>query len=324
MAILVTGAAGFIGSHLIKKLLSIGETVIGIDNINDYYEKELKINRIKSIKKNSNFSFFKINLSKKNSLLDLNIDKKVTTICHLAAQAGVRFSIENPHAYIESNINGYLEVLEYCRLRKVSKLVYASSSSVYGGNKKIPFSIEDSVNNPLSIYAATKRSNELMSQSYANLFKIPMIGLRFFTVYGPWGRPDMAIWKFTEAIYKGKPIKIYNHGKMKRDFTYISDIVKGILAAIHYRFNNKSNINHNIYNLGNNKPITIMKMIKIIEKNTGLIPEKEYLPMQPGDAINTFADIEASKRDLGFNPLITPEDGIKNFINWYKDYYKIK
>ncbi len=323
MTIVVSGAAGFIGSHVVKSLLEREDKVIGIDNINDYYSKKLKLDRLKELSKYKNFIFKKIDISKKG-LLEASLKGiNVKSFCHLAAQAGVRYSLDNPRAYILSNINAYLEVLEFCRNQSINKLVYASSSSVYGGNSKIPFSVSDRADNPLSIYAATKKSNELMSQAYLNLFSIPMIGLRFFTVYGPWGRPDMAIWKFTEAIFKKKPIKIYNNGKMERDFTYIDDIVKGIISSIDYKFHINEKSKHKIFNLGNNNPIKIMKMIKILEKNIGLEAKKEYLPMQPGDVKKTYANIDESTKELKFLPEITIEEGIKRFIVWFRSYHGI-
>ncbi len=321
MHILVTGVAGFIGSRLAYDLLSNGYKVYGIDNLNDYYDVNLKKYRLEKIKKFNNFYFTKIDLSKKLSIVNFLKNNKVNVICHLAAQAGVRYSLVNPRAYLRSNIDAFLEILEYCRFNSKTKLVYASSSSVYGTNKKVPFAISDDVSNPISLYAASKRANELMAESYSKLFALNIIGLRFFTVYGPWGRPDMAIWKFTDAIIKNKTIDVYNRGVLKRDFTYIDDIVRGIRAALFLRKKLKLK-KHTIYNLGNNKPVSVNKTISIIEKIIGKKAIKKFLPMQLGDVKNTFANINESRKDLCFNPSTNMHDGLKKFIDWFKDYTK--
>ena len=321
MNILITGVAGFIGSKLAIKLLSEGFQIYGIDSLNDYYDVKLKKYRLEHIKKFRNFSFNKIDLSKKKSLNDFFKNKKIDIICHLAAQAGVRYSLINPRAYIKSNIDGFLEILEYCRFKPEIKLVYASSSSVYGGNKKTPFSVSDDVSHPVSLYAATKRSNELMAESYNNLFPLNIIGLRFFTVYGPWGRPDMAIWQFTDSILKNKAINVFHKGILKRDFTYIDDIVLGIENALFYKINTKKK-KHTIFNLGNNSPISVNNTIKLLESLLNKKAKKKYLPMQLGDVKTTFADIEKSKLELDFNPSIKMKKGLENFIKWFKDYNK--
>ncbi|MAI02776.1 MAG: hypothetical protein CMP40_02975 [Rickettsiales bacterium] len=323
MTILITGAAGFIGSHLSFSLLSKNIKVIGIDNLNDYYSVNLKKYRLSKLKKFKNFTFIKSDLSKNTSIDKIISNKKITSICHLAAQAGVRYSIENPEIYLKYNIDAFLKILEYCRKCKDVKLVYASSSSVYGGNTKVPFSTVDDVSNPISLYAATKRANELMAQSYANLFGIKSIGLRFFTVYGPWGRPDMAIWKFTESILKGAPINVFNKGKLSRDFTYIDDIVNGVEKSLNFSFKNKYNKNHFIFNLGNNSPVALNKMISDLEKIIGKKAKKKMLPMQLGDVRRTFADIESSKIYLDYNPKTEMRLGLANFVKWFREYKKL-
>jgi len=321
MNILITGVAGFIGSKLAIKLLSEGFKIFGIDNLNDYYDVKLKKYRLEHIKKFRNFSFNKIDVSNKKKLNDFLKNKKIDIICHLAAQAGVRYSLINPRAYIKSNIDGFLEILEYCRFRPEIRLVYASSSSVYGANKKTPFSVSDDVSHPVSLYAATKRSNELMAESYSNLFSLNIIGLRFFTVYGPWGRPDMAIWQFTDLIMKNKAINVFHKGILKRDFTYIDDIVIGIKNALFYKINTRKK-NHTIFNLGNNSPISVNDTIKLLENLLNKKAKKKYLPMQLGDVKTTFADINTSKEELDFNPSIKMKKGLENFIKWFKDYNK--
>ena len=321
MNILITGVAGFIGSKLAIKLLSEGFQIYGIDSLNDYYDVKLKKYRLEHIKKFRNFSFNKIDLSNKKSLNNFFKNKKIDIICHLAAQAGVRYSLINPRAYIRSNIDGFLEILEYCRFKPEIKLVYASSSSVYGGNKKTPFSVSDDVSHPVSLYAATKRSNELMAESYSNLFSLNIIGLRFFTVYGPWGRPDMAIWQFTDSIIKNKAINVFHKGILRRDFTYIDDIVLGIKNALFYKINTRKK-KHTIFNLGNNSPISVNNTIKLLESLLNKKAKKKYLPMQLGDVKTTFADIEKSKLELDFNPSIKMKKGLEKFIEWFKDYNK--
>ena len=325
MKILVTGAAGFIGFYVSTALLKRGETVVGVDNINDYYDPQLKLDRLSQLKKESGFSFCKIDISDRSAMEKLFAVEKPDKVIHLAAQAGVRYSLENPYAYIQANIVGHLNILEGCRnTDSVKRLVYASSSSVYGGNKKQPFSIEDNVDNPVSLYAATKKSDELMTHCYSHLYNIEAIGLRFFTVYGPWGRPDMAYFSFTNKILNGESIPVFNHGKMKRDFTYIDDIVLGILASLDKDISFTENEpKHKVFNLGNNRSENLMDYIKEIENCLGVTAEKTMLPMQDGDVVETSADISASSKELGFQPSTPISQGIPQFIDWYKDYYKI-
>ena len=319
MTILITGVAGFIGSKLCKNLLERNKSVIGIDNLNNYYDINLKKYRLKMLQKHKNFKFIKLDLSKK-LILEKKLSKfKFKTIIHLAAQAGVRYSLDNPRIYMKYNIDSFMEILEYCRSRKHIGLIYASSSSVYGSNKKVPFSISDDVSNPVSLYAASKRSNELMAESYSNLFSLKIIGLRFFTVYGPWGRPDMAIWKFTDAILKGENIEVYNKGNLGRDFTFIDDIIKGIFGAINLISKQKKS-KHYLFNLGNNSPVNVNKMINILEKILLKKSEKKYLPMQPGDVKQTYADIKESKRLLKYNPQTDLVIGLRKFTKWFKEY----
>ena len=322
MTILITGAAGFIGSHIVLRMLSKNYDVIGIDNLNDYYSVNLKKYRLKKLKIFKNFTFIKTDLSKNFDLEDILKKKKLSVICHLAAQAGVRYSITNPNIYLKYNIDGFLNVLEYCRKNKNTNLVYASSSSVYGANKKVPFSTQDDVSNPVSLYAVTKRSNELMAESYFNLYGLNSIGLRFFTVYGPMGRPDMAIWKFTESIIRNEAIEVFNKGKLSRDFTYIDDIINGVEKAI--LLSQKPNFKkHELYNLGNNSPVALIEMINLLESIIGRKAKKKLLPMQLGDVKRTFADIVKSKKDLEFEPKVKLKQGLFNFVNWYREYRKI-
>ena len=321
MTILITGAAGFIGSRLTLELLKSGKNVVGLDNLNDYYDVNLKKYRLKKLCSYKKFSFHKLDLSKTRNLEKILKKYKIKKICHLAAQAGVRYSLKNPKIYLKYNIDGFLNILEVCRQFDKIKLVYASSSSVYGGNKKVPFSVLDDVSKPVSIYAVTKRSNELMAESYSKLFKLNIIGLRFFTVYGPWGRPDMAIWMFTEAMLKKHKINVFNNGNLSRDFTYIDDIIKGIRASLDFNFKNKNSLHH-IFNLGNNKPVTVNKMIATLEKILSVKAKKNFLPMQPGDVKRTFADIKSSKKLLGFNPSYPLEEGLIRFTEWYKSYVR--
>ena len=321
MTILITGVAGFIGSHLASKMLSQNFNVLGIDNLNNYYSVNLKKYRLKQLNKFKNFTFIKADLSKAINLEKVIKKKKLSVICHLAAQAGVRYSITNPSIYLKYNIDGFLNILEYCR-RYNTNLVYASSSSVYGANKKVPFSVNDDVSNPVSLYAVTKRSNELMAESYFNLYNLNSIGLRFFTVYGPMGRPDMAIWKFTESIINNKAIDVFNRGNLSRDFTYIDDIIDGVQKAIKLSINKKFS-KHKIYNLGNNSPVVLNTMIKILEDIIGKKAKKKLVSMQLGDVKKTFADIEKSKRELKFQPKTSLRQGLTKFVNWYKEYHKI-
>jgi len=315
--ILITGAAGFIGFNTAQKLLQRGDRIIGIDNLNDYYDVNLKLSRLSILKKFPNFVFHKIDISDKSALDAAVENEKIDKILNLAAQAGVRYSLINPYSYEKTNLNGFLNVIELARHRKISNFVFASSSSVYGKNKKLPYSEEDRVDNPISMYAATKKADELIAHAYAHLFSLPSTGLRFFTVYGPWGRPDMALFKFTDAIVKNKPIDIYNYGKMKRDFTYIDDIVRGTIAALDNAFD------YEIINLGNNKPVDLLYFVECIEKSLGMKAKRNLAPLQPGDVVSTYADISKAQRLLGFQPKMSIEKGIDNFIAWYKEYYKI-
>lgn len=332
--ILVTGAAGFIGAHLSKRLLLHGYPVIGIDNMNDYYDVELKENRLKWVT-DENFTFVKMEREDQEQINALFKQYQPSIVIDLAAQAGVRYSLENPHAYINSNIVGFISILEACRYHNVDHLIYASSSSVYGANTKLPFSVHDNVDHPVSLYAATKKANELMAHTYSHLYGLPTTGLRFFTVYGPWGRPDMALYQFTEAILEGKPIKIYNHGNMERDFTYIDDIVEGIVRIMNHlpKPNSKwsdnpdassRNAPYNIYNIGSNTPVKLMDFIAAIENKLGVKAKKEYLPLQSGDVLQTYADIDDLIKDVGYKPSTSIEEGIRKFIDWYKDYYGYK
>jgi UDP-glucuronate 4-epimerase len=338
MKILVTGSAGFIGFHLAQKLLQLGNTVFGIDNINDYYDVELKLARLAkngisrdaeqwhSVKHSSvypNYSFVRMNLEDRDYLSKLFETEKFDVVCNLAAQAGVRYSIENPYAYVSSNIVGFINILEACRNNNIRHLLYASSSSVYGNSDKMPLSVTDSVDNPISLYAATKKSNELMAYTYSHLFNFRTTGLRFFTVYGPWGRPDMAPILFANAIVKGNTIKVYNHGNLERDFTYIDDIVEGIVRVIDSTApaNQHPVTPYSIYNIGNGNPIKLMDFIETIENAIGKKAKKEFLPMQPGDVFKTFADVNALKIDFGYAPNTSLKKGIGEFIKWYKSYY---
>ncbi|AKX45633.1 protein CapI [Thiopseudomonas alkaliphila] len=319
---LVTGAAGFIGMYTAKRLLEQGHKVIGLDNLNDYYEPELKQHRLAQLLPFKNFTFVELDLANREGMAALFKAEQFDRVIHLAAQAGVRYSIESPFAYVDSNLVGMMTILEGCRHNKVQHLVYASSSSVYGMNDKIPFSEEDQVDNPVSLYAATKKSNELMAHSYSKLYQIPVTGLRFFTVYGPAGRPDMAPWLFTEAILQDKPIKVFNHGKMMRDFTYIDDIVEGII-----RIQNvvpASTVPYELFNIGNNQPIELMRFINAIESACGRVAQKIYLDMQPGDVPRTYADTSRLESTVGYKPAMEIEQGIAEFVCWYKTYKGLK
>ncbi len=332
MKILVTGIAGFIGYHLSKKLLGEGYEVIGFDNLNDYYDVQLKIDRLKELKiefennlwvsENPNLKFVKADLLEKEVLMNLFNVEKFDYVVHLAAQAGVRYSLTEPQRYIDSNITGFLNILECCRHYPVKHLVFASSSSVYGLNAKIPFSVHDRTDSPVSIYAATKKSNELMAHTYSCLFKIPTTGLRFFTVYGPWGRPDMAMHLFTDAIINEKPIKVFNHGKLSRDFTFIDDIVESIYRIM-LKPSIESELPSNLFNIGNNSPEKLGDFIETIEMAIGKNAKKELLPMQDGDVERTYADVQSLIDYIGYKPQTPIQDGITNFVNWYKNYYKI-
>jgi UDP-glucuronate 4-epimerase len=332
--VLVTGVAGFIGFHLSQKLAGQGYQVVGLDNLNDYYDVNLKHARLAILKTLPNFTFRELDLTNKVALDKLFAEFDFPYVVNLAAQAGVRYSITNPYAYLQSNLNGFLNILEACRHHGVQHLVYASSSSVYGANKNMPFSVHQNVDHPLSLYAATKKSNELMAHTYSTLYNLPTTGLRFFTVYGPYGRPDMALFIFTKAILEGKPIDVYNHGKMKRDFTYVDDIVESIsrLVPKAAQPNKDWNGNHpdpatsfapyRIYNIGNSSPVELMHYIEVIEKNLGKKAIKNLMPLQDGDVPETFADVTDLMRDVDFKPSTSIETGIKNFVDWYLGYYK--
>ncbi len=321
MTILITGIAGFIGSHLARNLLSRGDKILGIDNISDYYDVNLKYDRLNNLKKHKNLVFEKIDISNYSDLERVVKKHKISKICHLAAQAGVRYSLEAPMEYIKSNIIGHLNILEICRNFKIKNLVYASSSSVYGGNKKVPFSIGDRVDTPVSLYAATKRSDELMSYTYNHLYGINTIGLRFFTVYGPWGRPDMATWIFTKKIINEEPIEVFNNGNMERDFTYIDDIINGTVSILDSCKQNSNDSFSKVYNIGNNKPENLLNFISIIEKSLGKKAIKVMQPMQKGDVANTYADISEIKADYNFTPKTKLIEGIPKFIEWFKNYH---
>ena len=316
-SILVTGGAGFIGSHVAKKLVDDGYEVVVIDNLNDYYSPQLKKDRLQFILKKPDYVFEKVDISDFKSLKKIFEKYNFDAICHMAAQAGVRHSLKNPWLYEQSNILGTMNLLELAKDFGIDKFVFASSSSVYGGNTKVPFSESDRVDNPISFYAGTKRSKELLAHTYHHLYGIKITALRFFTVYGPWGRPDMAYFGFTDLISKGKQIDVYNHGKMRRDFTYIDDIVDGVVSALEKDFD------FEIFNLGNNKPVELIKFIELLEEHLGMKADKRLLPIQPGDVAETWADIEKAKEKLGYNPQTTVEEGLKKFVDWYKEYNKI-
>ena len=322
MNILLTGCAGFIGFHTTKLLLNKDHIVIGVDNLNNYYDVKLKLSRLNQLKLDDKFIFIKSDIQNKNLLKNKKLKQiEIDCVINLAAQAGVRHSLKDPYSYIDSNLMGQLNILEIVKERKIKKFIYASSSSVYGGNKELPFSTKQRVDSPMSLYAATKKSTELLAECYSKLYKIQCIGLRFFTVYGPWGRPDMATFIFTKKILEKRKIDIFNFGKMKRDFTYIDDIVNGINGSILYE--SKKEFYHNVYNLGNNNSEDLLDFIEIIEKNLGIKAKRNFLPLQPGDVPETFADTSQSKKDLKFKPTTKIKDGIPKFIKWYKSYYKI-
>jgi UDP-glucuronate 4-epimerase len=332
--ILVTGVAGFIGFHTATRLLERGERVIGLDNVNDYYDVRLKKARLAKLKPFKQFTFTKTDLADRVKMRRLFANQPIAKVVHLAAQAGVRYSLVNPHAYTDSNIEGFLNILEGCRHAKVEHLVYASSSSVYGGNTQMPFSIHDNVDHPVSLYAASKKANELMAHCYAHLYRIPCTGLRFFTVYGPWGRPDMALFIFTKAILEGKPIEVYNHGKMRRDFTYIDDIVEGVVRTLDRTATpnptwssdrpdpGTSSAPARIYNIGSHQPVELLHFIEVLENALGKKAVKKLLPIQPGDVPATYADVEDLTRDVGFAPATPIEEGISRFVQWYREFYK--
>ena len=321
--ILITGAAGFIGFHLSKTLLNQNYSIVGYDNLNDYYDVRLKQDRLAQLLSYENFTFIEGDLADKEMLEIQFKGQSFDMVINLAAQAGVRYSIENPEAYIQSNIIGFFNILECCRHYPVKHLVYASSSSVYGANKKIPFSTEDKVDQPVSLYAATKKSNELLAYSYSKLYDIPATGLRFFTVYGPAGRPDMAYFSFTKAIIEGQPIKIFNHGDMYRDFTYIDDIVEGIIKLMpHIPTPDENNARYKVYNIGNNQPEKLMDFVQTLEVCIGKEAKKEFCPMQPGDVYQTYADVTDLMKDVGFKPSTSIQEGLTHFVDWYQSYYK--
>ena len=333
--ILVTGVAGFIGFHVTQRLLDRGDQVIGLDNINDYYDVRLKQARLAQLKGREGFSFVKLDLANRQGMRDLFVEEPIKRVVHLAAQAGVRYSLVNPHAYTESNIEGFLNILEGCRQGHIEHLVYASSSSVYGGNTHMPFSIHDNVDHPVSLYAASKKANELMAHCYAHLYRLPCTGLRFFTVYGPWGRPDMALFIFTKAILEGKPIEVFNQGKMRRDFTYIDDIVEGIIRTLDHPATanpawsgekpdpGTSSAPARIYNIGNHQPVELLHFIEVLEQALGRKAEKMLLPLQQGDVPATYADIEDLTHDVGFKPATPIEEGIPRFVKWYREFYRV-
>lgn len=334
MKYLVTGAAGFIGFHVSKRLLEAGHQVVGIDNLNDYYDVSLKQARLELLV-HPGFQFHKSDLADRESMSALFASGHFDRVIHLAAQAGVRYSLENPHAYADSNLTGFLNILEGCRHNKIQHLLYASSSSVYGMNRKMPFSTDDSVDHPVSLYAATKKANELMAHTYSHLYGLPTTGLRFFTVYGPWGRPDMALFKFTKAMLEGKSIDVYNYGKMKRDFTYIDDIAEAIILlqdvipapngewTVESGSPATSSAPYCVYNIGNSSPVELMDYINALEEALGIDATKNMLPLQPGDVLETSADTKALYDVIGFKPTTTVKDGVKNFVDWYRDFYNV-
>ncbi len=334
--ILVTGAAGFIGFHYVQRLCAAGHTVLGIDNLNDYYEVSLKDDRLKELSALKNFEFQKMDLADRSGMEKLFSSWKPQVVVNLAAQAGVRYSLENPHAYIDSNLQGFINVLEGCRHNGVEHLIFASSSSVYGANTSVPFAVSHNVDHPVSLYAATKKANELMAHSYAHLYKLPCTGLRFFTVYGPWGRPDMAYFSFTKNILEGKTINVFNNGDMMRDFTYIDDITESMLRLVDKvpapdsswdsaaPDPSHSNAPYRLYNIGNNNPEKLMDFIEILEAETGVKAQKNFMPMQAGDVYATYADTDDLVRDIGFKPYTPLSAGLKKFIAWYRDYYDVQ
>jgi len=333
--ILVTGAAGFIGFHVSRRLLARGDVVVGLDNLNDYYDVNLKQARLAQLKNQPEFRFVKMDLADRAGMADLFAGEQFDKVVNLAAQAGVRYSLKNPHAYIDSNISGFTNILEGCRHAGVAHLVYASSSSVYGANENMPFSVHDNIDHPISLYAASKKANELMAHAYSHLYGLPTTGLRFFTVYGPWGRPDMALFLFTRAMLAGQAIDVFNRGRMKRDFTYIDDIAEGVVrvldrpASPNPNWDGKrpdpgsSRAPWRVYNIGSNNPVELMAFIEAIEKALGLKAEKNLLPMQPGDVPATYADVDDLVRDIGYRPQTSIEDGIAAFVRWYREYYGV-
>lgn len=336
MKVLVTGAAGFIGYHLAQRLLSRGDDVVGLDNLNSYYDVSLKYARLNRLKKHPSFQFHQLDLADRDRILNLFHEQRFERVVNLAAQAGVRYSLENPYPYIDSNLVGFTHVLEGCRQTEVEHLVFASSSSVYGANIKIPFSVSDRVDHPISLYAATKKANELMAHSYSHLYNLPTTGLRFFTVYGPWGRPDMALFMFTKAILAKQPIDVFNYGNLQRDFTYIDDIVEGVTRVLDTKPQSHANSLENLidpstsrapyrlYNIGNNQPVELLTLIETLEDCLGIKAIKNMLPMQPGDVPKTYADVDDLVRDVGFKPDTPLKTGIQRFVDWYCSYYQIR
>jgi UDP-glucuronate 4-epimerase len=325
-AILVTGAAGFVGFHACRQLLAEGRDIVGLDNLNTYYDPALKQSRLDILRRDPHFDFVRIDVADRKAVAALFDDRRFDAVVHLAAQAGVRHSIDHPHAYVEANLAGFANVLEGCRHQGCRHLVYGSSSSVYGANTKLPFSVQDHTDHPISLYAATKKANELMAYSYSHLYHLPVTGLRFFTVYGPWGRPDMAIFLFTKAIVEGAPIRLFNHGKMRRDFTYIADVsrvISKLIDRIPEADPAAGGARAKIYNVGNHRPEELLRVVSLIEQELGRAARKEMLPMQPGDVLETFADIDELTRDTGFRPETPIEDGIRDFIVWYREYYEV-
>ncbi len=334
MKVLVTGAAGFIGMHVSQILLARGDEVLGLDNLNDYYDPQLKLDRLARLQGRPGFRFVKMDVEDRAGMAALFAAEKFDRVVHLAAQAGVRYSLENPHAYIDANIQGFMNVLEGCRHNAVAHLVYASSSSVYGGNTLMPFSEHHSVDHPVSLYAATKKANELMAHTYSHLYRLPTTGLRFFTVYGPWGRPDMALFLFTKAILEDRPINVFNHGQMVRDFTYIDDIAEGVVRVLDRTATvddgydpdradpARSNAPYRVFNIGNHAPVTLMEFIEAIEAATGKVAEKNFMPLQDGDVPATHADVSELQAWTGFKPGMPVPQGIRNFVAWYREYFK--
>ncbi len=335
MKILITGTAGFIGNALAQKLLARGDEIIGIDNLNDYYDVNLKLARLARIKDHDNFTEIKADIEDRDAINAVFKKYRPQRVVNLAAQAGVRYSLVNPHAYIDSNIVGFINILEGCRHHDVEHLVYASSSSVYGANTKMPFSVHDNVDHPVSLYAASKKANELMAHTYSHLYQLPTTGLRFFTVYGPWGRPDMALFMFTKSIIEGKPIDVFNYGKCKRDFTFIDDIVEGVIRTLDKTATpnpdwsgdnpdcGTSYAPFRIYNIGNNQPVELQYFIEVLENTLGIKAKKNMLPLQPGDVPQTYANVDDLIKDVGFRPATSIEDGISHFVKWYRDFYKV-
>ncbi len=336
MKILVTGAAGFIGSALSLRLLARGDEVVGVDNLNDYYDVTLKEARLARLTGQKGFSFHKLDVADRPAMAELFKNERPQRVVHLAAQAGVRYSLTNPHAYVDANLVGFVNVLEGCRHNGIEHLVYASSSSVYGANTRMPFSVHDNIDHPVSLYAATKKANELMAHTYSHLYNMPTTGLRFFTVYGPWGRPDMSLFMFTKNILEGKPIEVFNFGNHRRDFTYVEDIIEGVIRTLDHVAQPNTGWNsdapdpgtsrapYRVYNIGANNPIHLMHFIEVLEGCLGRKAEKHMLPLQPGDVPDTYADVKDLAADVGYRPQTTVETGIANFVKWYLDYYKVK